>query len=166
MGSRNALGSVRTEAEKTNHSHRRLLRPRRQRPWNTVSPMNSRRLTGFIPLVGNHRRENLIRPLSESYPQDVRPHVRFGSKADIGLSPIDVRYSPKSGHGRVLAECPLCAKSGHQPHSINSSASDRNDAGTVNPSALAMVRLMTNSNLVSRSIGRSAGLAPLRIRPT
>ena len=76
--------------------------------------MNSRRLTGFIPLVGNHRRENLIRPLSESYPQDVRPHVRFGSKADIGLSPIDVRYSPKSGHGRVLAECPLCANSGHR----------------------------------------------------
>jgi hypothetical protein len=25
-------------------------------------------------------------------------HVRFGSKADIGLSPVDVCYSPKSGH--------------------------------------------------------------------
>ena len=24
--------------------------------------------------------------------------VRFGSKADIGLLPVDVRYSPKSGH--------------------------------------------------------------------
>jgi hypothetical protein len=24
--------------------------------------------------------------------------VRFGSKADIGLPAIDVRYSPKSGH--------------------------------------------------------------------
>jgi hypothetical protein len=24
--------------------------------------------------------------------------VRFGSKADIGLLAIDVRYSPKSGH--------------------------------------------------------------------
>jgi hypothetical protein len=31
-------------------------------------------------------------------------NVRFGSKADIGLSPVDVRYSPKSGHspGAIL----------------------------------------------------------------
>jgi hypothetical protein len=36
-------------------------------------------------------------------------NFRFGSKADIGLSPVDVRYSPKSGHGRVLAECLLSA---------------------------------------------------------
>src|SRR6516165_9376670 len=52
------------------------------------------------------------------------------------------------------------------PHSINSSASDRNDAGMVRPSALAVVRLITNSNFVSRSTGRSLGLAPLRMRPT
>jgi hypothetical protein len=24
--------------------------------------------------------------------------VRFGSKADIGLPPVDVRFTPKSGH--------------------------------------------------------------------
>jgi hypothetical protein len=41
-----------------------------------------------------------------------RGNVRFGSKADIGLPAIHVRYSSKSGHGRVLAECQLCAKSG------------------------------------------------------
>src|SRR6516225_8074796 len=63
-----------------------------------------------------------------------------------------------------LMRVPLAHKDNElaPPHSINSSASDRNDAGTVNPSALAVVRLMTNSNLVSRSIGRSAGLAPLK----
>jgi hypothetical protein len=27
--------------------------------------------------------------------------VRFGSKADIGASLIDVRFTPKSGHGSV-----------------------------------------------------------------
>jgi hypothetical protein len=27
-------------------------------------------------------------------------HVHFGSKADIRLSPVDVRYPPKSGHLR------------------------------------------------------------------
>jgi hypothetical protein len=29
---------------------------------------------------------------------DRRPNVRFGSKADILLRPIDVRYSPESRH--------------------------------------------------------------------
>src|SRR6516162_5455970 len=52
------------------------------------------------------------------------------------------------------------------PHSINSSASDRNDAGMVRPSVLALVRLITNSNFVSRSTGSSLGAAPLRMRPT
>src|SRR6516225_4387981 len=52
------------------------------------------------------------------------------------------------------------------PHSINSSASDRNDAGIVKPSVFEVDRLMTNSNLVSRSTGKSLGLAPLRRRPT
>ena len=38
--------------------------------------------------------------------------VRFGSIADIGRLPIDVRFTPKSGHWNSVVECPLCAKSG------------------------------------------------------
>jgi hypothetical protein len=37
-------------------------------------------------------------------------HVRFGSKADIGLAPADVRFTPKSGHCRTTLGCPLFAK--------------------------------------------------------
>jgi hypothetical protein len=33
---------------------------------------------------------------------------------------VDVRYSPKSG--RVLAECPLCAKSGHRGAEISNTS--------------------------------------------
>ena len=40
-------------------------------------------------------------------------NVRFGSKADIGVRPHDVRFTPKSGHGWVQLQCPLCANSGH-----------------------------------------------------
>jgi len=36
-------------------------------------------------------------------------YVRFGSKAGIGLLPVDVRFTPKSGHCRVTVRCPLCA---------------------------------------------------------
>jgi len=40
------------------------------------------------------------------------------------------------------------------------------DVGTVRPSALAVLRLMTTSNSVGSWIGRSAGLAPFRTRST
>ena len=39
-------------------------------------------------------------------------NVRFGSKADIGASPIDVRFTPKSGHWDSAAKCPLRANFG------------------------------------------------------
>src|SRR5262249_14063314 len=51
-------------------------------------------------------------------------------------------------------------------HSITSSASASNLSGTSSPSAFAVLRLMTSSNLVGCMIGSSAGLSPLRIRPT
>src|SRR6516225_3062319 len=47
-------------------------------------------------------------------------------------------------------------------HSITSSARKRKDSGIVNPSAFAVLRLTTSSNFVGSSMGRSAGLAPLR----
>ena len=40
-------------------------------------------------------------------------NVRFGSKADMGLPLIDVRFTPKSGHCSRRWACPLCANSGH-----------------------------------------------------
>ena len=51
-------------------------------------------------------------------------------------------------------------------HSITSSAMASNDAGTVRPSVFAVLRLITSTNLVGSWTGRSAGLAPLRIRST
>jgi hypothetical protein len=51
-------------------------------------------------------------------------------------------------------------------YSITSSARASSVGGTVRPSALAALRLITNSNLVGCSIGRSVGLAPLRILST
>jgi hypothetical protein len=51
-------------------------------------------------------------------------------------------------------------------HWITSSARSSSDCGIVRPSALAVLRLITNSNFVACSTGRSAGLAPLRILST
>jgi hypothetical protein len=46
-------------------------------------------------------------------------------------------------------------------HSITSSAVASSAGGTVRPSALAVLRLMTNSNLVGCTTGRSAAFSPL-----
>src|SRR5262249_32844066 len=51
-------------------------------------------------------------------------------------------------------------------YSMISSARANTDCGIVRPRALAVLRLMTSSNFVGCSTGRSAGLAPLRILST
>jgi hypothetical protein len=50
-------------------------------------------------------------------------------------------------------------------HSITSSARAMSVGGTVRPRALAVLRLMTNSNLVGCTIGKLFGFSPARIRP-
>src|SRR5215471_9701046 len=99
-------------------------------------------------------------------------HVRFGSKADIAALPINVRFTPNSGHRNSIVRCLLCAKSRHYAsqqnsgYSITSSARSSNDGGMVIPRDLAVLRLITKSNLVGSCTGKSDGLSPLRIRPT
>jgi hypothetical protein len=51
-------------------------------------------------------------------------------------------------------------------YSITSSARSRIDCGTVRPSVLAVLRLMTSSIFVARCTGMSPGFSPLRMRPT
>jgi hypothetical protein len=51
-------------------------------------------------------------------------------------------------------------------YSITSSARARNKDGIVRPSALAVLRLTTNSYFVGSWIGRSPGLAPFKMRST
>src|SRR5260370_1182840 len=62
---------------------------------------------------------------------------------------------------RAAQECDEVAS----PHSITSSAMASSPGGNVRPNALAVLRLITNSNLIDCMTGRSAGFSPLRIRP-
>src|SRR5215467_7050901 len=50
-------------------------------------------------------------------------------------------------------------------HSITSSATARSLSGTARPSMRAACALMTSSNLLACTTGRSAGFVPLRMRP-
>jgi len=85
----------------------------------------------------------------------LKSQCRFTPKADIAERNRHVRFVPK-------ADVLRCSK--ERRYSITSSARPSISGGTVRPNALAVLRLMISSNLVGAWIGRSAGLAPLRIR--
>ena len=76
--------------------------------------------------------------------------VRFGSKADVCGALGDVRFVP-------LAD--LCAAAKKQRYSITSARAS-SVGGIVRPINFATFRLMTSSNVVGCSIGKSAALAP------
>src|SRR5262249_56410306 len=50
-------------------------------------------------------------------------------------------------------------------HSMTSSARASSVGGTSRPSIIAVAKLMTSSNLLACMIGKSAGFAPLSMRP-
>ena len=77
-------------------------------------------------------------------------------KADMCGAKRNVRLVPKANS---------CRCSNFQDYSTTSSARASNDGGTVRPSILAVWALMTSSNLFACTTGRSAGFAPLSIRP-
>ena len=70
----------------------------------------------------------------------------------------------------LLEEGLECVEEGHTASSMGYwmtwSARSSTDCGIVRPSVLAVFRLMTNSNFVGCSTGRSAGLAPFKILST
>ncbi len=97
-----------------------------------------------------------------------RGHIRCSRAGRAGAEEADHRHrlllraqGARRRHRAAQQEHQLAA-----PHSMTSSARARIDCGTVRPSALAVLRLTTSSNVVGCSTGRSAGLAPLRIFPT
>ena len=72
---------------------------------------------------------------------------------------------------RARRERPRCCRAAEQRdelaalHSITSSAMASSDGGTVRPNMRAVVLLMTSSNLVDCTTGKSPGFAPLSTRP-
>src|SRR6516165_8660127 len=88
---------------------------------------------------------------------NVRLMSALPPKADIHRRERHVRFVPK-------ADILHCGKK--RRYSITSSARESSAAGTSSPSTFAVLRLITSLNFVDCTTGRSAGLVPLRIRPT
>src|SRR5262249_23175937 len=97
------------------------------------------------------------------------PHA-IAVYASRPLSPVATQHSLPSGRypllGPAFTGWIAPALPGAFTHSITSSARASNVARISTPTAFAVVRLMTRSNLVGCSTGRSAGLAPRKILST
>jgi hypothetical protein len=91
--------------------------------------------------------------------------VRFASKVTSGNATLATQVDATPYLGRTFTGwiAPAC---GWRTYSITSSARASSDDGTVSPSALAVIRLTTRSNLVGCSTGRSAGFVPRNILST
>jgi hypothetical protein len=124
----------------------------------------ARELLGAVPRVAELRRL-LYRKITDVTQAVVKSG---GSRASFHAMKGGESQSPASalvGRERAVAVEALHCQRAQQnpPHSITSLARASSVGGTVMPSALAVLRLTTSSNLVGCSIGRSAGLAPCKI---
>ena len=88
-----------------------------------------------------------------------KPAGTAGSAAKAARSQVIGTHELSAGRDKVLHtdEIP-------PPHSITSSARASNEDGTARARALAVLKLIVNSNLLACTIGKSAGFSPLRMR--
>src|SRR5438552_3273495 len=109
-----------------------------------------------------------VAQLTESFLE--RPQGWGVSRPSIGeeTKPVHLPRRLRLGHERRSKERRTRASKERAPvhHWMTSSARCRSAGGIVRPRALALLRLITNSNFVGCSTGRSPGLAPLRILST
>src|SRR3954454_14062675 len=87
------------------------------------------------------------------------------ARANVFRVTLELGHCPMKSALRICANNGLMHRSERQLYSITSSAWASSVGGTVRPSDLAVLMLITNSNLVGCCTGRSDGLAPLRIFP-
>src|ERR1700756_865523 len=95
------------------------------------------------------------------------PHA-IAVYASQPLSPAATQHSLPSGRYSLLGpdfHRLDRASFAWRTHSITSSASASNLSGISRPSALAVLTLITSSNFVGNTTGRSPGFSPLRMRP-
>ena len=141
---------------------------RRQSPHTPCAPLvRTDALTLTWQKADRHKRSA---PTSSSHTPWPNPHSACGTAA-APLPAISCLGAFRPPAARARGEVRHC----RQPktctigdittvHSITSSAVASSEAGTITPSALAALTLITSSNLVGRSIGNSAGRVPRSTR--
>jgi hypothetical protein len=91
--------------------------------------------------------------------------TRYRPSRYVRFAPIATKFG-RCGETSFSAISGLMHCSKKSSYSITSLAAACSVSGTVRPSAFAVFKLITRSNLVICITGKSPGLAPLRILPT
>ena len=135
-------------------------------PWrNPHSPRHSRRTTrrrDFVPWrfsTAGRQSAGLDHRFRRSKTCTKREAACFGLMSAYPSS----GHSAASDYVGVVPRAAVSRCSRRRNYSITSSASNCKELDTSMPSNLAVCALMTNSNFVDCTTGRSAGFAPLRI---
>ena len=131
-----------------------------------------------LVLIGSIRREadvdtdvavfrppELLEPLPECRKLGLRFRIVLSSvhqHADASQLVRLLRFGDERRKGEA-ADCEPAEKGAPVHQWMISSARTSSDCGMARPSVLAVLRLMTSSNFVGCSTGRSAGVAPVRI---
>ncbi len=130
-------------------------------------PRQRLRVSIAVPLVDDEVAALEVAELAQ--PVTERRQKRGRNIGAVGGDPRDVQCSsrlrmrPRSGGDRQQGQGDA---RGASIHWITSSARSNTDFGITRSSSLAVCRLITNSNLVGCSIGKSPGRAPCRILAT
>ena len=148
-------------------------------PADARDPGSPLRLRGLVWRAGLRRTQEpstrSATPSHSSSWHDLRPSIRPGSRGAKRNAGARCRacgsFAVLSQRAllRPRRDRPRDRRAAEQspelapPHSITSSARASSAGEISRPSALAVCRLTTNSNLVDCKTGRSAGFAPLRI---
>jgi hypothetical protein len=152
-------------------------------PWTTALSINLRCTTPVLPIAIGRPSSPPLPPLPKAAvnarrQQTASAEIPIASDAQLrhtsrGFLPW--RFSDAGPRVRGAAIMGRHPKTFTQPdscaaasgcYSITSSARASSEAGTAIPSDFAVLRLITISNLVGCSTGRSDGFVPLRILPT
>ena len=89
-----------------------------------------------------------------------------GTEPLPGASDPAAARAPRAASRRAADQRDELTASDVHAHSMTSSARASSVSGTLMPSALAVLRLITSSYFVGACTGRSAGFSPLRMRST
>ena len=85
----------------------------------------------------------------------------LGQKRKAHIEQMLSAFTPLATFERTFRDVGLVPQADMaKNYSITSSAATSSEPGTVTPNAFAALTLITSSNLMGRSIGKSAGLAP------
>jgi hypothetical protein len=91
--------------------------------------------------------------------------LRVFERRSIGITDVQLHTRILPRHRSMTGTSMPCRPRSTPAHSITSSAVESSVGGTARPSILAVSALITSSNLLDCTTGKSAGFAPLRMRP-